>query len=252
MNRVDFMDQLECLLGSISPAERDEALQYYNDYFDDAGKENEQEVIEALGNPARVAENIKRDLLGNGCGGDSASRVQASDRALVEYGKEPETEGKTDAESRYDWSSKTSSTGPERQGDMPYGQDAYEKPAEKAGMPPWAVALLVTLLIFASPVGLGLLAVAFGVVVCWYALILCVGVTAVALLAVLVVLVVTGILCCFVNPWAGLALVGVGLVSGGVGLIFLMLTVALAGIVTPAFWRGAARLFKRKRRRTAN
>ena len=40
MNRVDFMNQLERLLQSIAPAERDEALQYYNDYFDDAGKEN--------------------------------------------------------------------------------------------------------------------------------------------------------------------------------------------------------------------
>ena len=49
MNRVDFMNQLERLLQSIAPGERDEALQYYNDYFDDAGKENEQEVIEALG-----------------------------------------------------------------------------------------------------------------------------------------------------------------------------------------------------------
>lgn len=57
MNRTDFMTQLEYLLQSISPSEREEALQYYNDYFDDAGEENEQSVIEALGNPARVAEN---------------------------------------------------------------------------------------------------------------------------------------------------------------------------------------------------
>ena len=62
MNRVDFMKQLESLLQNISPAEREEALQYYNEYFNDAGEENEQDVIEALGNPAKVAENIKRDL----------------------------------------------------------------------------------------------------------------------------------------------------------------------------------------------
>ena len=39
MNRTDFMEQLERLLQSITPAEREEALQYYNDYFDDAGGE---------------------------------------------------------------------------------------------------------------------------------------------------------------------------------------------------------------------
>ncbi len=88
MNRVDFMNQLERLLQSIAPGERDEALQYYNDYFDDAGKENEQEVIEALGNPARVAENIKRDLLGSGYGGESVPKAQPSDRAIIEYGKD--------------------------------------------------------------------------------------------------------------------------------------------------------------------
>ena len=87
MNRVDFMRQLERLLQSIPSAEREEALQYYNDYFDDAGKENEQEVIEALGNPARVAENIKRDLLGSGYGDGPSRSAQASDRVLMEYGK---------------------------------------------------------------------------------------------------------------------------------------------------------------------
>ena len=65
MNRIEFMRQLERLLQNIPEAERAEALQYYNDYFDDAGVESEKEVIDALGNPAKVAENIKRDLYGD-------------------------------------------------------------------------------------------------------------------------------------------------------------------------------------------
>ena len=48
MSRWKFMRQLEELLSDISPNEREEALQYYNDYFNDAGRENEQEVIKAL------------------------------------------------------------------------------------------------------------------------------------------------------------------------------------------------------------
>lgn len=58
------MRQLESLLQNISATEREEALQYYNEYFNDAGPENEQNVIEALGNPAKVAENIKRTFSG--------------------------------------------------------------------------------------------------------------------------------------------------------------------------------------------
>ena len=41
MNRKEFMERLERLLWNISDSEREEALQYYNDYFDDAGEENE-------------------------------------------------------------------------------------------------------------------------------------------------------------------------------------------------------------------
>ncbi|MDE5590645.1 MAG: DUF1700 domain-containing protein, partial [Acetatifactor sp.] len=83
MNRTEFMNQLEILLQNISFAEKEEALQYYNDYFDDAGAENEQSVIEALGNPARVAENIRRELLEN----QGPKSTTAADRAVVEYGK---------------------------------------------------------------------------------------------------------------------------------------------------------------------
>lgn len=70
MNRNDFMRQLEMLLSDITPNERKEALQFYNDYFDDAGAENEQNVIKALGSPAKVAASIKADLTGNGSAGE--------------------------------------------------------------------------------------------------------------------------------------------------------------------------------------
>ena len=39
MNRADFMKNLAELLADMAPAEREEAIQYYNDYFDDAGTE---------------------------------------------------------------------------------------------------------------------------------------------------------------------------------------------------------------------
>ena len=78
MNRTEYMRQLESLLQNISATEREEALQYYNEYFNDAGSENEQNVIEALGNPAKVAENIKKDIFGNGYG-ENRSRQPVSD-----------------------------------------------------------------------------------------------------------------------------------------------------------------------------
>ena len=65
MNREEFLSQLERLLYDIPAQEREEALEYYNGYFDDAGNEKEAEVIQELGSPGKVAAIIKADLSGN-------------------------------------------------------------------------------------------------------------------------------------------------------------------------------------------
>ena len=62
MDRLEFMNQLESLLRDIPVTEREEALQYYNDYFDEAGPENEARVIRELGSPQKVASTIKDEL----------------------------------------------------------------------------------------------------------------------------------------------------------------------------------------------
>lgn len=67
MNRQEFMKRLEELLQDISENEREEALQYYNDYFDDAGAENEAQIIEELGNPEQVARRSEERHVGKEC-----------------------------------------------------------------------------------------------------------------------------------------------------------------------------------------
>lgn len=62
MNRKEFIDKLDYLLQDIEDIEREEALQYYEDYFDEAGSENESQVIKDLGSPERVAAIIKAGL----------------------------------------------------------------------------------------------------------------------------------------------------------------------------------------------
>ena len=66
MNRTEYMRQLESLLQNISATEREEALQYYNEYFNDAGPENEQNVIEALGILRRWRRILKKIFCGTG------------------------------------------------------------------------------------------------------------------------------------------------------------------------------------------
>lgn len=61
MNRIEFMEELSGLLQDIPEEDRMDALNYYNDYFDDAGAENEKNVIAELESPEKVAAKIKAD-----------------------------------------------------------------------------------------------------------------------------------------------------------------------------------------------
>lgn len=218
MNRVDFMKQLESLLQNISPAEREEALQYYNEYFNDAGAENEQAVMEALGNPAKVAENIKKDIYGPGYGENGSQSPR--NRAVVQY--------------------QQSSAG---------GQQANQEQTKKESLPTWALVLIIIGAVLISPAILGvaggLLGTLVGIIATWFGLIFGFGVTAVVLLVILLVFVVTGIMCMWADPLVGVAVFGGGLVCGAVGLLFLMLTVAMAGIATPAIFKALCKLFNK-------
>ena len=62
MNREQFIAQLARLLQDLPPAERQEAIRYYQEYFDDAGEENEDAVIQELGSPGKVVASIKANL----------------------------------------------------------------------------------------------------------------------------------------------------------------------------------------------
>ena len=62
MNRLEFMKQLARLLDDLPREEKIEVLKYYNGYFDDAGAENEAEIIAQLGSPEKVAAEVKAGM----------------------------------------------------------------------------------------------------------------------------------------------------------------------------------------------
>lgn len=64
MNKEKFLNQLERLLMDIPESERREAIEYYQNYFEDAGPEKESQIIEELGSPQEVAASIKKNLFG--------------------------------------------------------------------------------------------------------------------------------------------------------------------------------------------
>ena len=72
MSKQEFLYHLETLLMDLPREEREDALDYYEQYFEAAGPEREAEVIRELGSPERVSEMIH-----SGGSQDSAGRRTA-------------------------------------------------------------------------------------------------------------------------------------------------------------------------------
>ena len=58
MNKKEFIDELRSRLRRLPADEIASAVNYYEEYFSDAGSQNEGQTIEALGSPSAVASKI--------------------------------------------------------------------------------------------------------------------------------------------------------------------------------------------------
>jgi uncharacterized membrane protein len=225
------MRRLEELLSDIAPSEREEALKYYNDYFQDGGAENEAKVLESLGTPEKVAATIKEGLEGQ-----AGEFTEAGYKGSGEQSENPLTKYQKPGEQ----------------------EKATEKPP-KGKMSAGTIALIIVLAILASPVLLalgaavlgvviGLVGAAFGVIVAILAAILAI-VFAVGLIAVVcailgLVLIPVGFFRLFGGVLSGLAIISTGLILGGVGILFLLLTVLIIAKILPPLFRGIINLIK--------
>lgn len=73
MNRREFMVQLKKYLRKLPSDETQEVVAYYEQYFDEAGEENEQAVLAELGAPASVAAQIIADYAVKDAGGKTSA-----------------------------------------------------------------------------------------------------------------------------------------------------------------------------------
>lgn len=62
LNREIYMKQLGKKLGKLPKEDYHTAMEYFREYFDEAGTENEQQAIADLGTPEEAAEQIMEEL----------------------------------------------------------------------------------------------------------------------------------------------------------------------------------------------
>ena len=212
MNREEFLKKLESLLSDVDASERKEALQYYEEYFEDSEKA-EADVIKELGSPEEVAHSIREELA------EKEIVVAQSRTEESGFGK-----SRTEAETAQSVAS-----------------------GKNSGMEPWTVVLIVLAVLFLGiPVGVPLLAAGFGLIVgilaVLFGLLLAAAICAVVFGFAAIICLVVSIIKLVTAPIAGIILMGTALLLMGLCFLSALITWKACAVVIPAMVRGIVSL----------
>lgn len=217
MERLEFMKELEVLLSDIPKSEREEALQYYNDYLNDAGAENEQEVLDSLGTPQDLARAIKAGLDDNG-----------------ERGEFTETGYKNGA------------FGKELKNEIAQKEKSAKAKGGRQPLSVGMIVLIVILCIIVFPalagIAAGVIGTGVGILGGIVGIVFGIAAAGIALFAAAVILFVFGIGTLAAVPLAGICFVGLGILLAGLSLFFLWLTVWICAVAIPWLVRGIVKI----------
>lgn len=236
MNRKQFMEELRKLLIDISEEEREEALQYYEDYFDDAGEENEQKVIEELESPEKLAATISLNLEPgseeNGEFTESGFQDERFEDKATPVARNPRTK----AGDRYSYN--------EFYGEPGY-QGYYNNEEQGEKSKPWTsktlkIILIIAIIIVGAPVvipiAIGIIAVVLGIVIVAFSFFAGLVIGAIAIAVAGIGVIVLGIMAAIGFPSA-ILMVGIGLIILAIGLAATAATVKLCIVMYPAMFR---------------
>ena len=265
MNRVEFMTELAILLQNIPAEERREAMQYYSDYFDDAGAENEAKILEELGSPEKIAEEVKAGLKSNNDEvheyretGYTDTRFESKEMP-AEYNADSGTEN---AESeRHNAGAGTYNS--ENDGEDQYASGKYyycgeENPDKKVPTDAGKIFKIVLIILAAIiaipivvPVVAGVASALIGILIAAFAVFLVLVVASAAVAISGVSLFVAGLATLLGHFASGLVLAGMGMILTVLGIIATVASVRLCFLVWPAMFKGIVwvcrKLFQRRK-----
>ena len=266
MTREEYLAELESDLVSLPKEERDMAVSFYSEYFDEAGPENEQAVIEDLGKPYALARSIIGETsaysrsevylkykeskpMPQNSAGVFASLKKPDDI----FGDAPKDEDFHAAGTPFKTNS-DSGTGDKGMFDDYYQhagqneQQDYPPPPppeqKKSTMSPWMIALIVFAGVFVGiPLLCGLVPAILAIIVAAFL----VGAVAVCCIVAAVITFVIGIIRLVTNAPVGLGFIFAALLCAGIGMVLLSAALAFFFKLLPFTIKGIAGLFRKRR-----
>ncbi len=272
MTREEYLKELDANLIALPKEERDMAVSFYSEYFDDAGPENEQATIEELGKPY----NLARSIIGE-TSAYSKSEVylkykqskpmpQNSTGVFVSLRKPDAFQNQNaagdTAEDVMPKAAQNNANGSPFEHPQPEQREAYNNggagmfddyyrnggSAEREEVPPppppqknrsisgGLLAVLIILFIFLFPA-------IFGIVVGLFAI----GIVSVVCLAVAAICIIYGITRFFVSPPLAVGLILTSLLCAGIGLMMLSVAILFFFKFMPWLVKSIGRFFAKRR-----
>ncbi|MBR5973642.1 MAG: DUF1700 domain-containing protein [Clostridiales bacterium] len=277
MNKETYLQELRKGLKILPQYDRDEAVEFYEEYFDEAGLENEAKVIEELGEPKILAKKILVDIVDRKYEESLASANISSENALATIPSQPAAAPDANAvavvapvvatgttvEGQYAQAADAqfvAGAQPQAgyQNGAQYQQQAaapqYQpQPQQKKETPSALKTLLIVLAaIFAlplSPVIFALLIVACVLIFVMFVVLIIFVAWGVGMLASGFVTIIFGIVALFMNPVAAMVILGGGLSCFGIGVFFTIGSVALIRLAAHGLAKGFSKIVHKKNRK---
>ena len=228
MTREEFLRRLNELLSDVTDEERAEAIRFYEEYLDDAGPEQEAQVLAELGSPEKVAAIIRANVPG--------SRVQQGPAAQEAQAAGPAGTGAPPASSAAAGASIPL---------PPYARPGAVPPAPpRKGMSDRTI-LLIILAVVLFPLWIGLAGTVFGILMGLVGAALGLFFGGVATVVSIVAVLTANTPAAFAAGWpTGLFMVGLCLLGLALGIALITAAVWLVAWLLPACWRLAKRAWR--------
>ena len=211
MTRNEYMEQLKRYLRRLPKEDYENAVEYFSEYFDEAGPENEQQMMKDLGDPKEAAREVLLNLLEESVENGSAEEASRTETVKT------------------------------------FSEKALP---EKKKRSPGKIILLAFLVICASPVSIALLiaglAVLAAVVLVIAAVIFSLAVTSIATIAGGIMVVGFGATLVMRSLAAACMMVGGGFLLAGDGILFGVLTVYICKWCATGIGRLVNRMVRKK------
>ncbi|HBZ77845.1 MAG TPA: hypothetical protein DEO39_03975 [Clostridiales bacterium] len=277
MNKETYLQELRKGLKILPQYDREEAIEFYEEYFDEAGVENEAKVIEELGEPKILAKKILVDVVdrkyeetmaassGNalavvpspivsGAGTSAAPQFQQVQGTEIPQAQGAPVFGAQSGQ----YTQAQGAAGYGAQANPNYeqafnGQPAEDKKSKKGDQPSALKTLWIVLAaIFAlplSPVIFALLIVACVMIFVAFIVLISFLIAGISILVAGIGTSIFGIVAFFMNPAAAMVVLGGGLVCFGLGIFFILGSLALIRLVAHGLAKGFGRIVHKRNRK---